>query len=76
MLSNLKIGIRLSIGFAIVLLLLLLITVIGIARVGELQADINDLVKDKNVKVKTRQRHHRQRQFRRPLSPQHADRQE
>jgi len=53
MLSNLKIGIRLSIGFAIVLLLLLLITVIGIARVGELQADINDLVKDKNFKTKT-----------------------
>ena len=52
MLSNLKIGIRLSIGFAIVLLLLLLITIIGIARVGELQADISDLVKDKNVKTK------------------------
>jgi methyl-accepting chemotaxis protein len=52
MLSNLKIGIRLSIGFAIALLLLLVITVIGIARVGELQADINDLVKDKIVKTK------------------------
>ncbi|HNO14468.1 MAG TPA: MCP four helix bundle domain-containing protein, partial [Accumulibacter sp.] len=52
MLSNLKIGIRLSIGFAIALLLLLVVTVIGIARVGELQADINDLVKDKNVKTK------------------------
>ena len=52
MLSNLKIGIRLSIGFAIALLLLLVVTVIGIARVGELQADISDLVKDKNVKSK------------------------
>ena len=52
MLSNLKIGIRLSIGFAIALLLLLVVTVIGIARVGELQADISDLVKDKNVKTK------------------------
>ena len=52
MLSNLKIGIRLGIGFAIALLLLLVVTIIGIARVGELQADINDLVKDKNVKTK------------------------
>jgi phosphoglycerate-specific signal transduction histidine kinase len=76
MLSNLKIGIRLGIGFAIALLLLLVVTIIGIARVGELQTDINDLVKDKNVKTKTGQRHHRQRQFGRPLSPQHADHQE
>jgi methyl-accepting chemotaxis protein len=52
MLSNLKIGIRLSIGFAIALLLLLVVTVIGIARVGELQADISDLVKDKILKTK------------------------
>ena len=52
MLSNLKIGIRLGIGFAIALLLLLVVTIIGIARVGELQTDINDLVKDKNVKTK------------------------
>jgi methyl-accepting chemotaxis protein len=52
MLSNLKIGIRLSIGFAIALLLLIVVATIGIARVGELQAEIVDLVKDKNVKTK------------------------
>jgi methyl-accepting chemotaxis protein len=52
MLSNLKIGVRLSIGFAIALFMLILVAVIGATRVGELQNDINDLVKDKNVKTK------------------------
>ncbi|NMQ07682.1 HAMP domain-containing protein [Candidatus Accumulibacter phosphatis] len=52
MLSHIKISTRLGIGFAIALLMLILVSVIGIARVGELQNDISDLVKDKNVKTK------------------------
>jgi methyl-accepting chemotaxis protein len=52
MLSNLKIGIRLSIGFALTLCLLISVALIGISRVGDLQREISDLVKDKNVKVK------------------------
>ncbi|CAH1745416.1 HAMP domain-containing protein [Thauera humireducens] len=49
--KNLKIGIRLGIGFAIVLALLLLIAVIGSLRLGGLQDSIKDIVGDKNVKV-------------------------
>ncbi|MEF8704183.1 MAG: methyl-accepting chemotaxis protein [Candidatus Accumulibacter sp. UW26] len=52
MLSNLKIGVRLSVGFAIALFMLILVAVVGATRVGELQNDITDLVKDKNVKTK------------------------
>jgi methyl-accepting chemotaxis protein len=52
MLSNLKIGIRLSIGFALTLCLLIAVALIGISRVGDLQHEISDLVNDKNLKVK------------------------
>ena len=52
MLSNLKIGLRLSIGFAAALLLMLVVAFLGVTRVGELQGNIADLVKDKNVKTK------------------------
>ncbi|MCM8613530.1 MCP four helix bundle domain-containing protein, partial [Accumulibacter sp.] len=52
MLSNLKIGIRLSIGFGIALLLLVVVAAIGVSRVGDLQNEIAGLVKDKNVKTK------------------------
>ena len=52
MLSNLKIGLRLSIGFAVALLLMLVVAFLGVTRVGELQGNITDLVKDKNVKTK------------------------
>jgi methyl-accepting chemotaxis protein len=52
MLSNLKIGVRLSIGFIIALIALILVAFIGITRVGELQGEINSLVKDKIAKTK------------------------
>jgi methyl-accepting chemotaxis protein len=52
MFGNLKIGIRLGIGFAVSLILMLVVSVVGISRIGELQADITGLVKDKNVKAK------------------------
>ena len=52
MFKNLKIGIRLGVGFAIALLLLITVATIGVLRSGELQSDIVGLVKDKNVKVR------------------------
>ena len=51
--KNLKIGLRLGIGFAVVLLLLLAIAVIGSMRLNALQTEITDLVGDKNFKVAT-----------------------
>ncbi|MBP6490456.1 MAG: methyl-accepting chemotaxis protein, partial [Thauera sp.] len=51
--KNLKIGLRLGIGFAIVLALLLIVAVMGSLRLGNLQAEITDIVGDKNVKVAT-----------------------
>ena len=51
--KNLKIGIRLGVGFAIVLLLLIAIAVMGSMRLNNLQSQITDLVRDKNVKVAT-----------------------
>ncbi|WP_297365945.1 methyl-accepting chemotaxis protein, partial [Thauera sp.] len=51
--KNLKIGTRLGIGFAIVLLLLTAIAVMGSMRLNTLQAEITDIVRDKNVKVAT-----------------------
>ena len=46
--KNLKIGLRLGIGFAIVLALLLIVAVMGSLRLGNLQAEITDIVGDKN----------------------------
>ena len=51
--KNLKIGLRLGIGFAIVLALLLIVAVMGSLRLASLQAEITDIVNDKNVKVTT-----------------------
>ena len=41
--KNLKIGIRLGIGFAIVLLLLVAIAAVGSLRLSNLQAEITDI---------------------------------
>jgi methyl-accepting chemotaxis protein len=52
MFKNLKIGIRLGIGFAITLLLLIIVAAIGVARVSELQSRIDGLVNDNGIKTR------------------------
>jgi len=51
MLNNLKIGIRLGIGFAFTLLLLIAISVISYTRLGALNEEIEDMINDKFPKT-------------------------
>ena len=51
MLNNLKLGVRLGIGFAITLVLLLIIAVTSYTRLGALEKEVNDLVTDKYPKT-------------------------
>ena len=51
MLNNLKIGIRLGIGFATTLLLLIAIAVVGVTRISVLNAEVEGLVNDKFPKT-------------------------
>ncbi|MCF8169293.1 MAG: MCP four helix bundle domain-containing protein, partial [Rhodoferax sp.] len=51
MLNNLKIGVRLGVGFAITLLLLITIAVVSYMRLGALNTEIENLVNDKYPKT-------------------------
>jgi methyl-accepting chemotaxis protein len=51
MLNNLKIGVRLGIGFALTLILLVTVSVISITRIASLDASITELIKEEVVKV-------------------------
>ncbi len=51
MLSNLKIGTRLGLGFAAVLLLLAAVLGLGVSSLADIQARLNGIVTDNNVKV-------------------------
>ncbi len=51
MLNNLKIGVRLGIGFALTLALLIFISVLSYTRLAALNTEIDDLVKDKFPKT-------------------------
>jgi methyl-accepting chemotaxis protein len=51
MLNNLKLGVRLGIGFAITLLLLVIIAVTSYSRLGTLNVEIENLVNDKYPKI-------------------------
>jgi methyl-accepting chemotaxis protein len=51
MLNNLKIGVRLGIGFAVTLALLIAIAVVGITRISAMNAEVDSLVKDKFQKT-------------------------
>ena len=47
MFKNLKIGVRLGIGFGLTLALLIIISVLSVTRINELNREIDDLVNDK-----------------------------
>ncbi|RJG07467.1 HAMP domain-containing protein [Noviherbaspirillum cavernae] len=54
--SNLRIGQRLSIGFGLVILLMLAVTAIGVTQISKINGDIEDMVRDfypKTVMVNT-----------------------
>ncbi|MCE1225777.1 MAG: methyl-accepting chemotaxis protein [Geobacteraceae bacterium] len=52
MLKNMKIGKRLAVGFASILILLIITSVVAFINVNSLNNDIDDLIKDKFHKVK------------------------
>jgi methyl-accepting chemotaxis protein len=47
MFANMKIGVRLAIGFALTLVLLIMVSVIGVTRIAALNSEVEGLVKDK-----------------------------
>jgi methyl-accepting chemotaxis protein len=51
MLNNLKIGVRLGIGFAITLALLVAVAVVGYTRIGALNTEVEAMVQDKFPKT-------------------------
>jgi methyl-accepting chemotaxis protein len=50
-LSNMKIGVRLGIGFGMVILLMVVVAALGASRMAGLDSEINDMVKDKFPKT-------------------------
>jgi len=51
MFNNLKIGVRLGLGFAFVLLMLAAISILSITRINELNAGINELAEGRIPKI-------------------------
>ncbi len=51
MFKNMKIGMRLGLGFGLVVVLMVVIAIIGITRLGVLNASIDDMVSDKFPKT-------------------------
>ncbi len=51
MFANMKIGVRLAIGFAATLALLIIVASIGVMRIAALNTEVDDLVKDKFPKT-------------------------
>ena len=51
MFKNMKIGVRLALGFSVVLLLLAAVAAIGVIRLSDLNGDINFVVNDKYPKT-------------------------
>ena len=52
MFKNMKIGVRLGVGFAAVLILLAILAIVGMTRVKELDRSIDNITKDHMVKTK------------------------
>jgi methyl-accepting chemotaxis protein len=51
MFANMKIGVRLAIGFAMTLVLLIVVAVIGLTRLSALNGEIENIVNDKYPKT-------------------------
>jgi methyl-accepting chemotaxis protein len=51
MFANMKIGVRLALGFGVTLLLLVVIAVVSITRLGTLNTEIEDIINDKYPKA-------------------------
>ena len=51
MFNNLKIGIRLGLGFSFIVILLIVISAIAFTKVSALNTDIDDMVNDKFPKT-------------------------
>ncbi|MBP8286587.1 MAG: MCP four helix bundle domain-containing protein, partial [Rhodoferax sp.] len=51
MFANMKIGVRLAIGFALTLILLIVVAVIGVTRLSALNGEIENIVNDKYPKT-------------------------
>ncbi|MGB9128281.1 MAG: MCP four helix bundle domain-containing protein, partial [Thiobacillus sp.] len=51
MFKNMKIGVRLGLGFGIVLLLLVAVIFVGVTRMAEINEKLEGIVKDDNVKI-------------------------
>jgi methyl-accepting chemotaxis protein len=51
--NNLKIGVRLGLGFGLVLLLMVILAVMGMQRMARIQNSLDGIVNDSNVKTKT-----------------------
>jgi methyl-accepting chemotaxis protein len=48
-LSNMKVGMRLALGFALVLVLMVILTVVGIVRTGQIQSRLDNVIGVSNV---------------------------
>lgn len=51
-LTNMKIGLRLGLGFALILILLALVAGVGITRMALIEEHLDDIVNDNNVKTR------------------------
>ena len=51
-LANMKIGLRLGVGFGVILILMAVVAGLGISRMSHIQANLDDIVNDNNVKTR------------------------
>lgn len=51
--ANLRIGVRLGLGFGLVLALMVALALIGMSGMATINASLDGIVNDNNVKIKT-----------------------
>jgi methyl-accepting chemotaxis protein len=56
MFANMKIGLRLTLGFAVVLVLMATLAAVGINGMSSVQSRLDEIVKDNMVKIKLNSR--------------------